>query len=60
MEKVDNIMVTDWWWDEQEYRVPSKARLKREMQAYEDAEREGFGNGNCNSGDYAGERKNFL
>lgn len=40
MDKVDNIMVTDWWWDEQEYRVPSKARLKREMQAYEETERE--------------------
>lgn len=40
METVENSMVVDWWWDEQEYRVPSKARLKRERQAYEEAERE--------------------
>lgn len=39
--EVENPMVTDWWWDEQEYRVPSKARMKRERRAYEEAEREG-------------------
>lgn len=38
--EVDNILTTDWYWDEQEYRVPSKARMKRERQAYEEAERE--------------------
>ncbi len=39
--EVENPMVVDWWWDEQEYRVPSRARLERERQAYEEAEREG-------------------
>jgi len=38
--EVENIVVTDWWWGEQEYRVPSRARMKRERQAYEEAERE--------------------
>ena len=46
--EVGNPMVTDWW-DEHEYRVPIKARMKRERQAYEEVEREGFGNeGSCN------------
>lgn len=40
METIDNILTIDWWWDEQEYRVPSKARMKRERKAYEEAERE--------------------
>ncbi len=40
MGEVDNIMVCDWWWDEIEYGVPTKARLKGERQAYEEAERE--------------------
>ena len=40
MEQIENPMVLDWWWDEEEYHVPSKARLKRERQAYEEAERE--------------------
>lgn len=39
MEQTENVMVTDYWWDEQEYRVPSRARMKRERQAYEEAER---------------------
>ena len=38
--EVENPMTVDWWWDEQEYRVPSRARMKRERQAYEEAERE--------------------
>lgn len=38
--EVDNILTADWWWYEQEYRVPSHARMKRERQAYEEAERE--------------------
>ncbi len=37
--EVENPMTVDWWWDEQEYRVPSRARMKRERQAYEEAER---------------------
>ena len=39
-EQIENSMVVNWWWDEQEYRMPSKARMKRERQAYEAAERE--------------------
>lgn len=39
-EQIENRMVVNWWWDEQEYRMPSKARMKRERQAYEEAERE--------------------
>lgn len=39
-EQIENSMVVNWWWDEQEYRMPSKARMKRERQAYEEAERE--------------------
>lgn len=38
--EVDNILTVDWWWDEHEYRVPSRARMERERQAYEEAERE--------------------
>ena len=40
MEQVENILTIDWWWDEQEYRVPSNARMERERKAYEEAERE--------------------
>lgn len=40
MEQVENSMVVDWWWDEHEYQVPSMARIKRERQAYEEAEME--------------------
>lgn len=39
-EQIENSMVVNWWWDEQEYRMPSKALMKRERQAYEEAERE--------------------
>lgn len=38
--EVENSIAVDWWWDEQEYRVPSKSRMKRERQAYEAEERE--------------------
>lgn len=37
---IENKMVVDWVWDELEYGVPNKARLRRERQAYEEAERE--------------------
>lgn len=40
MIEIENSMVVDWWWDEQEYGLPSKRRLKRKRQAYEEAERE--------------------
>lgn len=39
-EMIENTMVTDWWWNEIEYGVPSAARMKRERQAYDEAERE--------------------
>ena len=38
--EIENSMVVDWWWDEKEYCIPSKAQMKRERQAYEEAERE--------------------
>lgn len=37
-EQIENAMVVDSWWDEIEYGVPSKARLRREREAYEQAE----------------------
>lgn len=40
MPEIENRMVVDSEWDEEEYGVPSKARLKRMRQAYDDAERE--------------------
>ncbi len=38
-EMIENKMVLDWPWDEIEYGVPSKRRLKTERQAYEEIER---------------------
>ncbi len=60
MEQTENVMVTDYWWDEQEYRVPSRARMKRERQAYEEAEREGFGNEGNYNGDHTGTGQDIL
>ena len=40
MEQIENKMVVDWAWDEIEYGVPSRRRIKKERQAYEEAERE--------------------
>lgn len=40
MMEIENSMIVDWWWDEQEYHIPNKRRLKMEQQAYEEAERE--------------------
>lgn len=37
---IENKMVVDWAWDKIEYGVPIRARLKKERQAYEGAERE--------------------
>ena len=39
--EVENPAVVDWWWDEHEYRVPSKAWMKKERQSYEEEERGG-------------------
>ncbi len=41
MEQIENHMVVDPCWNEIEYGVPYSSRLKRERQAYEQAEREG-------------------
>ena len=40
MQEIENKMVVDWVWDELEYGVPNRTRMKRERQAYEEAERE--------------------
>lgn len=40
MNDVDNILTIDWWWDEQEYGIPSRRRLRRQREAYEEEERE--------------------
>lgn len=40
-EQIENSMTADGFWDESEYRVLSLSRLKREREAYEQAEREG-------------------
>lgn len=37
---IENRMVVDSEWNEIEYGVPNRARLKRERQAYEEEERE--------------------
>ena len=37
-EQIENRMVVDEHWDEQEYGIPSKRRLKIERTAYEEAE----------------------
>ncbi|WP_342756778.1 hypothetical protein [Kineothrix sedimenti] len=40
MERIENHMVCDWWWNEIEYGVKHKTRLEREQEALEEAERE--------------------
>ena len=39
--EVENHMVVDLWWNDQECRSPSRTRLKREKEAYEEVERAG-------------------
>lgn len=39
-EQIENKMLVDWYWNEIEYGVPKSNRMKRERQAYEQAERE--------------------
>lgn len=58
--ETENPTVIDWWWDEQECRVPSKARMKRERQAWEEAESEELRNGQYYGGNYAGAGKDNL
>ena len=47
---IENAMVVDehWTWKESDH-LPDKERLKRERQAYEEAEREDRENGTNNS-----------
>ena len=40
MNEVENAMVVDQWWDEQDYGVPSKRLLKRLREVYDEAEME--------------------
>lgn len=42
MNEVENAMVVDQWWDEQDYGVPSKRRLKRLREVYDEAEMENW------------------
>lgn len=42
---VENSMTIDWWWGEIEYRIPDKRRLRRQREAYEEAERENIEDG---------------
>ena len=37
---LENHMILDWCWDEIEYGIPSKHRLKQLKQVYEEEERE--------------------
>lgn len=39
-EQIENSMVVDSYWNEIEYGVPHKTRYQRQMEAYEQAERE--------------------
>lgn len=39
-EQIENRMVIDWAWDEIEYGVPSRARMKKQRKAYDESERE--------------------
>lgn len=44
-EQIENSMVVDSFWNEIEYGVPSGSRLRKEREAYEQAEREESENG---------------
>ena len=39
-EQIENSMVVDWYWNEIEYGVSSKARLRREKENYDREEME--------------------
>lgn len=58
--EMENLVATDWWWDEHEYRVPSRARMESERKAYDEVEREGLGNEGSHSGDHTGTGKDIL
>lgn len=42
--KIENRMVVDSEWDEEDYHCPSKARLRREKELYDREEMEDFKN----------------
>lgn len=45
MVEVENRMVVDSEWDEEEYHAPSKARLRREKKLYDRLEQEDIEDG---------------
>ena len=57
---IENSMVVDSEWDEIEYGIPSRARIKRERKAYEEAEREEYGDERGYSGYYTGKSEGIL
>ena len=57
--QIENQMVVDEAWDWNESMLPERARLKRERQAYEEAERENR-NEWYSSSNYAGECEDYL
>lgn len=42
METIENSMVVDWVWNEIEYGVPDRSRLRRQRAAYEEEEAGGY------------------
>lgn len=46
--------------DKAGYRIPDRLRMKRQRQAYEEAEREDREDGRDNSGNHAGNREDIL
>lgn len=56
---IENQVVVDAAWDRNEFMLPDRERLKRERQAYEEAERENR-NEQYSSSNYAGECEDYL
>lgn len=56
---IENQMVVDAAWDWNESMLPDRERLKRERQAYEEAERENR-NEQYSSNNYAAECEDYL
>lgn len=56
---IENKMVADEAWDWNELILPDKKRLKRERQAYVEAERENI-NEQYSGSNYAGECEDYL
>ncbi len=60
MDMIESGLVMDWPWDDMESLAPDRARLKRERQAYEEAERGGRKIERNNGGNYAGTSQDIL